>query len=308
MKLKLRKKNMQPRIRSNPIVEIITINSGCLGSCAFCKTKAARGNLASYSMEEIVKKARQATSEGVKEIWLTSQDTACYGFDRKTNVAKLLAEICKIEKDFKIRLGMGNPDHFINITDEVIEAMKNEKVYKFLHIPLQSGSDEVLKSMRRGYTVKKYLKIISAFKSIFPQITISTDVICGFPGETDEQFEETVRIIKLTQPEIVNVSRYWAREKTLAAERKDQVSSSEIMRRSEKLSKIARSISLNNNKKWIGWTGQIMITEKGSEEGQWKGRNDYYKEILLSGNFKLGQKVEVKIADATINNLIAENL
>ncbi len=297
-----------PKIRSNPLIEIITINTGCLGSCTFCKTKSARGNLASYPPEEIIKRAREATNEGVKEIWLTSQDTACYGFDKKTNVANLLKELCKINKDFKIRLGMGNPDHFIKITDELIEAMKDNKIYKFLHIPLQSGNNEVLKDMKREYTLEQYKIIIEKFKKAIPDITVATDIICGFPGETKDQFEDTARIIQETKPDIVNVSRYWARSKTLASRRKDQVPTKEIMQRSERLSKIAQKISLENKRKNIGKEFRILITESGKENLQWKGRTANYLETLVKGHLKIGQEIQVKITGATAHNLIGKKI
>ena len=297
-----------PRIRTNPLVEILTINTGCLGTCTFCKTKAARGNLSSYSKEEIIKKTRRASIEGVKEFWLTSQDTACYGFDIGTNIAELISEICEIDKDFKIRLGMGNPDHFKKILDEVIKVMKNEKVFKFIHIPLQAGNNKVLKEMKREYTVEDYILTVEKFKKEIPNITIATDVICGFPGETQEEFEDTIKAIKETKPDIVNVSRYWSRDRTLAARRNDQIPDKIAMQRSEKLSKIARQISLENNKKWIGWSGEILINERGQKQNQWKGRNFAYKSVLLEGNLKMGQKINVQIKSATVNDLIADFL
>jgi len=312
-KLQLVQRNSQPpllmpRVRQNPTVEIITINTGCLGTCTFCKTKAARGNLNSYSPEDIIKKARQATNESVNEIWLTSQDTACYGFDINTNVAELLNELCKIGKDFKIRLGMGNPDHFIKITDKVIESMKNDKVYKFLHVPLQAGNNLVLKNMKREYTVEQYKDIVSKFKKEFSEMTIATDIIVGFPGETQEQFEDTVRVIEETRPDVVNVSRYWSRDKTPAAKRADHLQPEEIMNRSEKLSKLCKQISLENKKPLIGKELIITINEKGKENSQWKGRTDSYKQVIINGDFKLGQKLKVKIIDVTVHDLIAEIL
>lgn len=293
-------------VRVNPLIEIIPINLGCLGKCTYCKTKAARGHLSSYTQKEIISKARQALNQGVKEIWLTSQDTAVYGFDINTNVAKLLIEICKIEKDFKIRLGMGNPDHFIKIKDELIEAIKNKKVYKFLHIPIQSGNNSILKSMKREYTVEQYKEIVEKFKQEIPEITISTDIICGFPGETKKQFQDSINLVKETQPDIVNVSRYWSRSKTPAAKMKNQIANSEIMNRSEELSKITRDISLKNKQQDINQEVEVLINEKGKNKGQWKSRTNSYKQVIIKGNFKLGQKTKVKIISATVNDLIGE--
>ncbi|MBI4153166.1 radical SAM protein, partial [Candidatus Woesearchaeota archaeon] len=127
------------KVRRNPFIETIPISLGCLSACSFCKTKHARGTLESYPVEDIVDNIRRVTSEGVKEIWLTSQDTGCYGFDKETDAATLLKEICKIEKDFRIRFGMGNPHHFVRIKDKLISSYLNEKMFQFLHIPVQSG-------------------------------------------------------------------------------------------------------------------------------------------------------------------------
>jgi len=172
-------------ILADQVIEIIPINLGCLGNCSYCKTKAARGDLHSYPIKEIIKKARHALNNGVKEIWLTSQDAAAYGKDIKTNVVDLISELCKINKDFKIRLGMGNPNNFLPVIDQLIKVMKKEnKLYKFLHLPLQSGNDEVLKKMNRHYTVKKFKCLINKIRKEIPNITIATDIICGFPGET----------------------------------------------------------------------------------------------------------------------------
>jgi len=118
-----------PRVRKNPIVEILPINRGCLGACTFCKTKQARGNLVSYPIPEIVEVAKKAVSEGVKEIWLTSQDTFCYGFDLGTDLPALLEPLVKIEGDFKIRIGMGNPDHMPKIGTRLVEIYKHPKIF-----------------------------------------------------------------------------------------------------------------------------------------------------------------------------------
>ncbi len=298
-----------PTIRQNPLIEIIPINLGCLGKCSYCKTKAARGQLKSYPKEEIIKKARSALNEGVKEIWLTSQDTAAYGQDLGTDVAELIKEICSINKDFKLRLGMGNPDNFLKIKDKLAEVMKNNpQVYKFLHLPLQSGNDFILKEMKREYSLEQYLDIVNSFKQSIPELTLATDIICGFPGETPQQFEDSVKLIQEIKPDIVNVSRFWQRGKTLAANMPNQIPNEEIMKRSEQFSSISRKISLDNKRKCIDNTYNILINEKGSAPQQWKGRTHCYKQVIIKGDYKLGQKIKVKIIDATVNDLIAEEI
>ena len=171
-----------PRIRKNKNVGVIPISRGCLGSCTFCKTKAARGNLQSYPPNDILNLANEYLNEGANELWLTSQDCGCYGFDINTNLAELLEQLTKIPGDFKIRIGMANPDHILKILTKLIQAYKNKKVFRFLHLPIQSGNDLLLTIMKRNYSVKEFKIVISAFRKEIPDITISTDIICGFPG------------------------------------------------------------------------------------------------------------------------------
>ena len=206
-----------PKIRRNPAVEIIPINEGCLSRCAFCKTKQARGNLLSYDPDTILQHARNAISEGVKELWLTSQDTATYGFDLKTNIAELLQQLCAIPGDFKIRVGMGNPTYYLKQLPTLVDAFMHDRVYKFLHIPVQAGDDQVLCAMHRGYTLAQFWKIVDLFRVRIPDVTIATDVICGYPTETEEQFQNTLGMIERLQPDVCNISRYWRRPGTPAA-------------------------------------------------------------------------------------------
>src|SRR3989338_3537189 len=125
-----------PRVRKNPIVEILPINRGCLGACASCKTKKAQGNLVSYPVTEIIEAVTKAVKEGVKEIWLASHDTFCYGFDIGTDLPTLLEHLVKIEGDFKIKIEMGNAEHMQKIGTKLVELYKNPKIFKFLHLPL----------------------------------------------------------------------------------------------------------------------------------------------------------------------------
>ena len=283
-----------PKLRKNPIVEIIPISRGCLSGCTFCKTKHARGNLQSYPIEEIINVALKAIGDNVQEIWLTSQDTMCYGFDTGTNLANLLKEIIKLPGRFKIRVGMGNPVHLLKFKDELIPLFNHNKLFKFIHLPAQSGSDKVLERMQRGNTNKEYLELVKEIKEKVPKITFATDIIVGFPGETDEDFWQTLELAREINPDIINISRFWARPNTAAARMK-QLPVETIKHRSTVLSDIFNNISRIRNEKWIGWEGGIIIDEKGKEEGQWVGRNYCYKPVIVNGNYNLGDVVNVRI-------------
>ena len=292
-------------VRRNPIVETIPISLGCLSACSFCKTKLARGHLSSYAPDIVIDKVRRVTSEGVKEIWLTSQDTGCYGFDVGTNVARLLKELCKIEKDFMIRLGMGNPNHFVTFADELIEAYSHDKVYQFLHIPVQAGNNDVLDAMKRGYTVEDFVCVVEKFRKALPSITISTDIICGFPGETEEQFADTLRLVETVRPDVVNISRFWSRDGTVAARMNNHLHGRDIKKRSGMLTDVCERIFLENNRRWIGWKGQVFVNDKG-RHGTLVGRNHSYKPVIINEPVELGTWVNVEIVDATSWDLRAE--
>lgn len=294
-----------PKVRKNPIVEIIPISRGCLSACTFCKTKAARGNLKSYPIEEIVNLARKAVREGVKEIWLTSQDTMCYGFDIGTNLPHLLKELITIPGDFKIRIGMGNPVHMLKIKDELIPLFNHEKIFRFIHLPAQSGSDKVLKEMRRGNTNQEFLSLIKDLKEKVPKITIATDIIVGYPEETEDQYWETLNLVRFVTPDVINISKFWARPKTPAA-KKEQLAAEIIKHRSKVLTDIFHNVSTIRNEQWIGWEGKIIIDEKARENGQWVGRNLSYKPVLVYGDFSLGDIVNVRITKSSTFDLRGE--
>lgn len=291
-----------PRLRLNHVIGIIPINYGCLGSCAYCCVVFARGRLRSYSIQEIIEKAKTDLASGVQEFWITSQDTACYGRDIGTNLANLLKALCTIKRDFKIRVGMMTPNLAKNIIEDLIQAFESEKIFKFLHLPVQSGDDKVLKRMRRAYSAKDFKDIVNAFRAKFSNFTLATDVICGFPTETTEAFERTLRLIEDVQPDIMNVSKFFARPKTTAADmREDFVSSQEIKRRSGLTAKLAKKVAFEKNQRWIGWTGDVLVDEVGKVSGSWIGRNFAYKPIVLknSGSGDLiGKTFHVKIVKA----------
>ncbi|MBT4651222.1 tRNA (N(6)-L-threonylcarbamoyladenosine(37)-C(2))-methylthiotransferase [Candidatus Woesearchaeota archaeon] len=283
-----------PRVRKNPIVEIIPISRGCLGYCTFCKTRSARGNLVSYSIEEIKLQLRKALMQGVKEVWLTSQDCGCYGFDIGTDLADLLEELVRVEGNYRIRIGMMNPDHLLKIKDKLLKVFKSEKIFKFLHLPLQAGNDQVLEDMKRPYKAKDFEDLIKDFRRYFPRITIATDIIVGFPGETEQQYWDTLSMVKRTTPDAINISRFWPRPKTPAAEMKNQVEGGEIKRRSRVLADIFNNIAQMQNEKFLGHEVSVLIDDRGKEES-WIGRTNEYKQVVLKGEFTLGQRVKVRV-------------
>ena len=292
-----------PKIRLNPAIGIVEIANGCMSECTFCQTKIAKGDLKSYRIGDIVRQVKKEIADGCKEVWLTSTDNGCYGFDIDEDLSTLVNSVCEIPDDFKIRVGMMNPMYMPRIRDGLLESFENDKVFKFLHIPVQSGSDKVLNDMKRGHTAETFRNTTKKFKAKFPQFTISTDIIVGFPSETEEDFEKTVDLLLETKPDIVNLSKYSQRPGTEAAEW-DQIPVSEVMRRSKIVSDLIEKICLENNQKWIGWKGKVVFDEISDD--YIKGRNFAYKPIFVEDRVKIGEYHNVEIVDVTTHSLLGK--
>jgi len=294
-----------PKIPVNRVVSIVPINYGCLGNCSYCCVHFARGQLRSNSIDEIVERVKQDLGSGAKEVWLTSQDTACYGKDVGTSLAGLLRRICEIEGDFFVRVGMMNPNHVMEMLDELVEAYKCGRVFKFLHLPVQSGDDEVLELMNRLYTVEEFKRIVQAFREEIPRLTLSTDVICGFPGESREAFEQTKKLVREVQPDIVNVSKFFSRPRT-PAEKMVSLPPKEVKMRSKEVAELSKKISFEKNRAWINWEGTALFDERGKGES-WMGRNFAYKPIVVKdGKSLVGNFVQVRVVNAFSTYLEAE--
>jgi len=236
-------------VRKDKNIAIIQISKGCLNECTYCATRIAKGRLESYPISKIKKELERAVNEECKIIYLTSQDNGCYGFDIKTNLAKLLKELVKVEGNYKVRIGMANPWHIAKFFDSLIEVFKSDKIIKFLHIPIQSGSDKILKNMKRAGKVEDFKKIVNKFRRKFPRrkfsdSTIATDIIIGYPSETEEEFEKTIELIKEIKPEVLNISVFSSRGGTEASRLK-QLPSEVIKKRSKRLSEIYRKYKKN---------------------------------------------------------------
>jgi threonylcarbamoyladenosine tRNA methylthiotransferase CDKAL1 len=299
-----------PRHKSNPFVSIVPINFGCLGSCSYCCVVLARGHLRSYSIKEIVERVQSDYESGAKEIWITSQDTASYGRDLGTDLAQLLTELGNLSGDFRIRVGMMTPNLVTEMQSRLIASFDNPKIFKFLHLPVQSGDDTVLQHMHRFYTAAEFKGIVNTFRNEFPQLTLATDVIVGFPGENAEAFKNTLKLLEEVKPDVVNVSKFFARPKTVAAKMKDGlVEKEEIKRRSTVTAELTKQLSTERNQRWLGWSGEILVDEKGKVEDSWIGRNFAYKPIVLkSKDILLGKTLNAKVVESSPTYLRGEVL
>jgi MiaB-like tRNA modifying enzyme len=296
-----------PRLTSNPVVSVVPVNYGCLGVCAYCCVVFARGHLRSYSIGEIVDRVRKDLAAGAREFWITSQDTACYGKDIGSNLAMLLRAFGDVEDDFRVRVGMMTPNLVTDILDELIDAYRNDKVFKFLHLPVQSGDDMVLKRMRRFYKIEDFKHIVKAFRRAFPEITLATDIICGFPGETKAAHKKTLKLISEIKPDIVNISKFFPRPRTAAAEMQNPVEQAEMRRRSAEMAQLTKGISLQRNQHWTGWMGEVLADERGKKPDSWICRNFAYKPVVVkSSKNLLGKTLQVEVVKAFQTHLEAE--
>ena len=302
-----------PKMRLNPVVSIIQISSGCLSECSFCQTKLAKGTLTSYRIGDILRQVKDDVASNCKEIWLTSTDNGCYGLDLKTDLVDLLEMCSNIEGDYKIRVGMMNPMYVPRFLDRLISLYRNnDKVFKFLHMPVQSGSERILRKMKRGHTAKIFLDVVKELRKKIPEIAIATDIITGFPSESERDFEETLSLIEESQPDVINSSRYSPRPGTLAA-KYPRLSTKIVKERSKRLHTIIRKTTMRRNQIWYGWKGQILIDEL-LDEGKIQGRNYAYKPVIIEipGPKKfdpkqlLGQYLSIKVIEISNYSLLGE--
>lgn len=272
---------------------IVNIAEGCIGHCSYCLVRKARGSLVSREPGDIADAVSQLVASGCAEIQLAAQDTAAYGLDIGTNLAELLTKINDIPGEFMIRVGMMNPDTVLPILDEMNEAFQIPKVFKFIHIPLQSGSDRILKSMNRRYSSDEFLDIVGSFHESVEDLSVHTDVIAGFPGETEEDFRQTLDIIKLLDPDKVNVTRFSRRPGTPAAEAYDMPDRFK-KDRSRRLTRQWMEIAAKKNLRYVGETLKALVTERGRGVTM-KARSANYTGIVVPGALKLGCWRKVRI-------------
>ena len=294
----------------NGKIGTVSIGEGCIGNCSYCISKKARGDIKSRSPEEIMEEFKELIKRGVREIRLTGQDVGAYGIDISYDLPRLLKKISRLKGEFYVRVGMMNPHSIEDILDDLILAFESDKIFKFIHIPVQSGSDKVLREMNRRYEVKDFLKIVDAFKSRFGDLGFSTDFIVGFPGESKEDFERSLRLLNACEPNKVNITRYSKRPFTPYADKDRQKSKifgatnrrfvciyggikkerSRIM--TDEVKRIYKKI----NKRWVGREVKGVMTEKGKKGGS-IARDIFYHQIIIEDKIPLGKKVNIKIEE-----------
>ncbi|XP_066583479.1 threonylcarbamoyladenosine tRNA methylthiotransferase isoform X2 [Prorops nasuta] len=294
-----------PKVRRNPLIEIIAINTGCLNQCTYCKTKHARGELGSYPPDEILARAKQAFEEGVCELWLTSEDTGTYGRDIGTNLPELLWKLVEvIPEGCMMRIGMTNPPYILEHLEEMSKILQHPRVYSFLHVPVQSGSDQVLADMKREYSRADFEHVVDFLHARVPGLTIATDIICGFPTETKEDFEETMTLCQKYKFPSLFINQFFARPGTPAA-KMPKVPSQEVKLRTKRLSEFFQSYEPYGCK--VSSIQRVLVTELSHDKKHYVGHNKFYEQVLVAKEERfLGKMITVRIIEATKHSMKGE--
>jgi len=296
-----------PKIRRNPLVEIIPINTGCLGSCTYCKTVYARGKLGSYAPAALTARLQQALGEGVREVWLTSEDSGAYGRDIGENLPALLARMLEAVPDgAMLRVGMTNPPYILEHLPALLPLLRHPRCYAFMHVPVQSGSNAVLGTMRREYTIEQFRTLADALLREVPDMSLATDIICGMPGETEADHQATMALVRHYRFPVLNISQFYPRPGTPAA-RMQRVPTHVVKERTREISGLFRSYQ-----PYAGLRGrelQVLVTELSSDKAHLVGHSKGYVQVLLPLRPELmGCTLRVRVTETAKFHVRAEVL
>ena len=287
-----------PHLRADKVKAWLSIMNGCNNFCTYCIVPYTRFRERSRAPEEIVKEARELVAQGYKEITLLGQNVNSYGKDLENGVsfAELIRLVNEIEGDFVIRFMTSHPK---DANDELFAAMRDcEKCEKHLHLPIQSGSDRILKAMNRHYDTEKYLALVDKVREFIPNIVLTTDIIVGFPNETDEDFDDTMRVIEKVRFDAMFTFIYSKRVGTPAAEMPDLFTREEKQVHFDRLLEAQNRISEEKHREYIGTTVRVLIDGKDREDGVLSARTLGGRLVRISGGESLvGSFADVKITD-----------
>ncbi len=296
-----------PIKRNSKFSASVTIMYGCNNFCTYCIVPYVRGRERSRKPQKILEEIQNLANQGYKEVTLLGQNVNSYmAVEREKGIAdskinsfaKLLYAVARIEQIEKINFISPHPKDF---TDDVIEAIRDiDKISRIVHLPLQSGNSKVLKEMNRKYTKEQYLELVDKMKKQIPNLMLSTDIIVGFPGETDEEFEDTLDVVRRVNFEQIFMFIYSQREGTVAASREDQVPEEIKHKRFDRLKELYEVKVDDNNEKYIGTTHKILIEGKSkNDETKWAGRTDTNKVVIFTPDevHEIGDMVNVKITE-----------
>ena len=298
--------NIMPvRYDLNGVSAFVSIMRGCNNFCTYCVVPYTRGRERSRSPQTILHEVEQLLNDGYKEVTLLGQNVNSYQWEDMT-FAKLMAAVAEVSPDLRVRFATSHPK---DISDELLETIaRYDNICKYIHLPVQSGSNEVLKRMNRVYTREYYLERVHKIKELMPDCAIATDIIAGFCGETEEDHQQTLSIMREVGYEYAYMFKYSERGGTMSAKRfKDDIPDEVKTRRLEEIIALQGELSLISNKRDIGKTFQVLIegVSKRSAD-QLYGRNSQNKVIIFpKENHKIGEYIDVTVKDCTAATLFA---
>ena len=296
----------KPETLESPFAAILPISSGCLGRCTYCATLKARGRVKSRSVNDIFFKAQYAIDSGSKELLLTSQDNGAFGADTDSSLENLLNELSYLDGEFRLRVGMLNPMLVAGRSKEMAKAWGDSRTYKFMHLPIQSGSQKILDSMTRDHTLEEFWEVVEVFRDYYPEMMIITDIITGFPGETEEDHQETVDLLNKLSPDLVNVTRFSPRKGTPASRYK-RVDGRIVKKRSRELTNLRKELGAKSFKRFVGRETSVLSVEN-KRKGSTLCRDDNYRPIILKQDLPLGEFYDIKIIDSEYGFMTAEQI
>lgn len=285
-------------------VGIVQIGRGCLGSCTYCITRHARGSLVNYKAEEIMQEIQGCHECGATEIRLCAQDCSAWRGEKNETLADLLSMTRELPGSFLLRVGMMNPATLLPVLDPVIESFRDERVFRFVHLPAQSGSDRVLSRMGRGYTREDFMMIVREFQAKIPDISIATDIIAGFPGEDESDFQASLDLLSAVMPVKVNITRYSQRPHTLVAGEGDHTDYVKKVR-SRLLQRQAEMLSHRQNRPLLGRRIRGTVTEH-IRPGSVLCRTSNYTGVVVAMDLPAGTVIQVRITDDRMYFFIGE--
>ncbi|MEC8875358.1 MAG: tRNA (N(6)-L-threonylcarbamoyladenosine(37)-C(2))-methylthiotransferase [Candidatus Thermoplasmatota archaeon] len=286
----------KPEKQASPLTTILPISSGCLGRCNYCATLRARGRVTSRSVNDIFFKAQYAIDSGSRELLLTSQDNGAFGADNDSSLENLLNELSHLEGDFRLRVGMLNPMLVAGRSEKMARAWSDNRTYKFMHLPIQSGSQTMLDAMLRDHNLEDFWEVVETFRSHYPEMMIITDIITGFPGETDEDHQATIELLRRLLPDLVNITRFSPRTGTPAA-RYRRINGNIVKTRSRELTLLRQGLATKSFRRFVGRRTAVLAVEN-QRPGSTLCRDDNYRPIIVKKELPLGEFYDVEIIDS----------
>ncbi len=279
----------------------VSIMQGCNNFCSYCIVPYVRGREISRPLEEIIKEVEFLVSEGIRDVTLLGQNVNSYRW-KEIDFPALLKEVSQIKGLWRLRFTTSHPK---DVSDELIQCFKQlENLCPHIHLPFQAGSNRILALMNRKYTREKYMELIEKLRSVRPDIAVTADVMVGFPGETEEDFQDTIDLIKKVQFDNLFSFKYTDRPGTAAEKMKNKVPEEEKERRLLILQKTQKEITLKKNKELEGKEVEVLVEGYSKRKNQLTGRTDTNKVVNFDGNSELiGHIVKVKIEEAFANSL-----